>query len=337
MSRDQIIIGTTNESIRRHALKNQWGLNDLIKNGREIEAAARGAQLLKKEETIKVKRVKPGKYSGKSQRRHNEKPKISENVERCKCCTSRTCKGGKHCPGFKIKCFDCGVIGHFKGTAICKKKGSSKGTRRVESDSDKNTDSASSCTESDPSSKEASQESSDSLPKVSRTKSKYNKKIVKIKGVRKVRKIRRVTGKPRYEVEIVVKESKIKAFADTGADICVMSKKTAKECNLPLSKTKVKIRPFGSKSMRCRGCYTGTVMCGTNVANACIYIVDQDVETLLSGPLSEELGIISFKPPPEKGNKDAIREVKTTDKRKAHYIHGSKYPSICPYSQVWEG
>ena len=48
LARDQIIIGTTNDEIRRHALKNQWNLSDLIQNGRQLEAAARGANRIKK-------------------------------------------------------------------------------------------------------------------------------------------------------------------------------------------------------------------------------------------------------------------------------------------------
>lgn len=41
--RDQIIIGTSNDEIRKNALKNQWGLQDLILNGRSLEAASDAA------------------------------------------------------------------------------------------------------------------------------------------------------------------------------------------------------------------------------------------------------------------------------------------------------
>ncbi len=40
-------------------------------------------------------------------------------------------------------------------------------------------------------------------------------------------------------------------------------------------------------------------MCGDNVVNTCIYVVKQDLETLLSGRVCEELGIIEFKPQPD--------------------------------------
>ena len=39
-------------------------------------------------------------------------------------------------------------------------------------------------------------------------------------------------------------------------------------------------------------------MHGDHVVNTCIYVVDQEVETLLSGRVCEELGIIEFKPQP---------------------------------------
>ena len=98
----------------------------------------------------------------------------------------------------------------------------------------------------------------------------------------------------KYEVEVIIKEHTAKAYADTGADICVMSRKKAKELNLPLQKTKMRIRPYGSKTMKCHGCYIGTIMYGNAVANVCLYVVKQDVETLLSGSVCEELGIITL-------------------------------------------
>ena len=84
-------------------------------------------------------------------------------------------------------------------------------------------------------------------------------------------------------------------FADTGADISVMSKEMADELNLPLAKTDMRIKPYGMKRrIRCCGFYVGPVMYGDKMANVGIYVVKGDVEALLSGPASEALGIISF-------------------------------------------
>ena len=46
--------------------------------------------------------------------------------------------------------------------------------------------------------------------------------------------------------------------------------------------------------MKYVGYYMGTVMHNDTVANVRIYVVDKEVETLLSGPACEALGIISF-------------------------------------------
>ena len=66
-------------------------------------------------------------------------------------------------------------------------------------------------------------------------------------------------------MEVVVNGQNIHAFADTGADICIMSTRNAHSLMLPIQKTKMKIKPYGSKKMRCSGEYVGTIMYGNNV------------------------------------------------------------------------
>ena len=95
-------------------------------------------------------------------------------------------------------------------------------------------------------------------------------------------------------VEVVINHHKITAYADTGAEINIMSYDTAKRLKLPLQKTRMRIRPYGSRSKACKGCYTGTIMYGCAVTNATVYIIDKPVETLLSGSTCEQLGIIEF-------------------------------------------
>ena len=56
----------------------------------------------------------------------------------------------------------------------------------------------------------------------------------------------------------------------------------------------MKILPYGSKSKTCKGVYIGTIMYGDHVTNAAIYVVKDNVETLLSGKVCEELQIIKF-------------------------------------------
>lgn len=92
----------------------------------------------------------------------------------------------------------------------------------------------------------------------------------------------------------IIKEKQINAVADTGADISVISAKLASSLQLPLHKTKIKIKPFGSKTLRCAGYCIGTVVCGDAVANLKIYAIKINVETLPSGQAAESLGIIKF-------------------------------------------
>ena len=74
--RDQIIIGCTNTEIRKNALKNQWNLEDLMKNGRALEAATWGAQQIRQEgDPPRVARMKkPGKYPRKNKRKDKTQP-----------------------------------------------------------------------------------------------------------------------------------------------------------------------------------------------------------------------------------------------------------------------
>ena len=318
LTRDQIIIGTSNNEIRKNALKNQWDLDNLIKGGRQLEAAARGAQRIHENSEAPVSRIKrPGKYSRKGSKSKYE-GKLREKYSNCPNCSSRVCKGGKQCPAANRECFDCGKTGHFKGSAICKKKREKikPRTRRVESSSskDESSDTETCTSESDSS-------SSQNINRV-----RFMKNVTKIRRMRIRQQMRKTSEKSRYQVEVIIKERRVSAFADTGADICVMSRKKAEALALPLGKTKMKIRPYGSKSVKCCGYYIGTIMHGESVANTCIYVVKQDLETLLSGRVSEELGIITFNPTPDNQQPSIRRNTEIRDDVKASII--SQYPEV---------
>ena len=51
LARDRIVYGVSSDEIRKHALKNEWNLDDLIKNGRQLEAASKGVQKIKDDPT----------------------------------------------------------------------------------------------------------------------------------------------------------------------------------------------------------------------------------------------------------------------------------------------
>ena len=97
-----------------------------------------------------------------------------------------------------------------------------------------------------------------------------------------------------FQVNVMIKESPVKVFVDTGAVISVIPLSMATKLGLLLSKTKMCIKPYGSKTMKCVSYYMGAVMHNDTIANVGIYVVDKEVETLLSGPACEALGITSF-------------------------------------------
>ena len=190
MKGDQIIIGTTNDEIRRHALKNQWNLSDLIQNGRQLKAAARGANRIKSEEvaSANVNHTKrPGKYSKKWKPKgkrdfvgNKQQNKLStyKSKSMCSTCSFEFCKGGKRCPGSKVQCFDCQKYGHFRGSAICTGKKNKKSTRRIDCDSKTSSED-----------EESQYDSSDSSPDTNHTK--LTRHVTKVRRMRIKRKVRK--------------------------------------------------------------------------------------------------------------------------------------------------
>ena len=289
--RDQIIVGTSDDEIRKNALNNQWTLTDLVAKGRKIEAASIGAMKIKEEkvEDTTIGRVgKPGKYSKK--KKAQEKLYSRPSKERCQNCSSRLCRGDKKCFAYGMDCFACGKEGHFKGATVCKKsrkKGKSK-ARRVNDSSETETE--------DETSGSNTNESSSDEADVNRVKpTAHQAKQCRYVGHVRRSKFNIRKTKAKYQVPVIIKEKEVIVFADTGADVCVMSRANARKLELPLEKTKMQLKPYGSKKyLRCVGYYVGPVMYYDNVANIGIYVVKKNVETLLSGPASEALGIISF-------------------------------------------
>ena len=343
MVRDQIVFGTKDDEIRRQALHEQWDLATLIKKGRSLEAATHGAtEIIKSENGIKIKqegeysgigRTKPKKYSRKynqNTKSKREERNLPPRKNQCDTCTSKYCKG-KKCAGKEVTCFACNRRGHFKGASACKK---SNYTRRIE-ESDSETNS-----ETEYSTDESTQPESSSEEETRRKTIRRIKKGRPITVVRRVRsgknsengspfsneilslnraRMTQNTKEGRYKVNVTIRGKTTKVFADTGADICIMSYATAKKLKLPLQNTNMKIRPYGSSTKSCKGCYTGSVMHGDAVTNATIYIINRKVETLLSGKVCEQLGIIKF-------NKSNIANVEAIDKDKQD-LQG-KFPNL---------
>ena len=318
--RDQVVYGVADHEIRKNALNEQWSSDDLKTKGRKIEAATMGAAKIKKEASNSrgygpkpagVNRAKPGKFSrkgGNGQKRDSSQ---------CRNCSNKACLRGNKCFGYGRTCFDCGGENHLKGAAICKgkkkKKKESEKTKRVSDSGTKDSSETSSSSDT---------ESDDADVK---------RLTAKISAAQFVAHVRRVPSKarrnktakqPRYEVPVIIKEQQITMFADTGADISVIPKSLADQLNLPLAKTKMRIKPYGSKKrIRCVGYYVGPVRFEEEIANVGIYVVKGNVEALLSGAASEALGIISFH-----GTNHIRRTVEEDDSVKQVYM--KQFPSL---------
>ena len=108
--------------------------------------------------------------------------------------------------------------------------------------------------------------------------------------------VRKTSGKsPRYQVSVVIKEMPVVVFADTGADVSVVSFALASELGLPLVKTKTRIRLYGAKEcLKSLGYYMGPVMYKDVVVKVGMHVVEGDVKALLSGRAAEVLGILTF-------------------------------------------
>ena len=305
--RDQILFGTHNDEVRRHALHEQWNLEDLVKNGRSLEAATQGADKIKpnkptyfpEEPNHSILRAQPKKYSRKSVQFDNlrKKKDVPKSGPQCHTCSSRECKGRTQCSGRNVTCYACRKKGHYKNSLACKHTTKARRTRNdpEESDSsDENQASASDIYES-----ETDSDQEQGVIKASRARlTRLLPGIRKVNGVRKPPHRKRRSSPGKYNVEVIINQVAVIAFADTGADICITSLKNARKMNLPLEKSKVKIQPYGSKARACIGKYSGTIMHGGAVANATIYVIKKDVETLLSGQVCEQLGIITFNTDP---------------------------------------
>ena len=318
--RDQIILGTKEEEIRRAALKDQWSLEDLLKNSRPIIASDRGLKVIKKEpmdEKPSIRRTKPGPYSKKYQLANNFRSDKSSNnsTNLCERCSNPRCKKDKKCQGLTATCFKCGLKGHFRGAAKCKfekKKEKSKKSkkkfrksRRLEdtsSDEAPSTQSSDSQTDSDSEQDDSGDSSEEEAESKRVTKEFRRPRITTIRLTKEsnCRVIRKSEAKNRYDIDLIIKERRVPSFCDTGADICIISKKNAKKLDIPIESTEMRIRPYGSTPKKCYGKISCAVTHNDNVANVKFYVLDKDVETLLSGPVAEELGVITLnKTPPQ--------------------------------------
>ena len=141
--RDQLLFGTTNKSLREKALSEQWNFDDLIRQGKTIEAASRGAESIKIKQEPGGSGINRASTSGKYSKKTRNKEKATPDGKRCKNCSSAKCVDPKKCPAKNITCFNCGKTGHYKNSEACRTKKSKKSARKVDTTSDTSSESES--------------------------------------------------------------------------------------------------------------------------------------------------------------------------------------------------
>ena len=324
--RDQILVGTNNEAIRDEALKRQWGLTELLQQGRLTESSLIAASEIKIEEhggDYEINRAKAGPYSSKQaksnihargdevqscskSRKGNTSPKKSKFL--CFKCEDPKCAGFNKCKYYQKKCRTCKMSGHGPKSRLCRankkanekheketRKKKTNRTQRLPTDSSSNTEDTES--DSSTSGEEVCAISAEKIKilRVSVDKSKLLRKCNRatVKGGRR-HKPKKCSSKKDFHASVVINGAPVVALVDTGADVNVMSKKEARLIGIKWKKCKIKLRPYGSKPIKVCGMYTGMVKFDENIVEADIFIVRNSLETLLSGITAEELGIVSF-------------------------------------------
>ena len=309
--RDQILVGTTNESIRGEALRKQWSLEDLLKEGRVTEASLIAASEIKAEPPHQsglqnINRA-AGPYSSKGKKKFKPDKKDSSTSRKFLCwkCEDSKCQGYNKCKYASKECKNCKKHGHSSRSRLCpsnKKKfekhdgrnGKRKANRtRVLSDESSSEDEDDTSSSGD----EVCAVKAEGLKiltvKVKRKKLLKSCNAASIRGGRR-QKPRKQGAKKDFHTTVIINGVPVVALADTGADVNVMSKAKAKAIGLKWVKSRIKLRPYGSKPIKICGIYHGPVKFDETVVNAQIFIVKRPLETLLSGETAEELGIVSF-------------------------------------------
>ena len=115
---------------KAEALSEQWQLEGLVRQGKTMEAAAKGAAVISVKQEADIYRTgRPGPYSKKG-RKEREMKKAREQdsleEEECAYCCLTWCTDRKRCPAREKTCFDCMKTGHYQGSAVCKKKSNKK-------------------------------------------------------------------------------------------------------------------------------------------------------------------------------------------------------------------
>ena len=257
-----------------------------------------------------INRAKVGAYSKETQHKSKDNSKSSKLI--CWKCEDINCSGYNKCKFHNKECRNCKKHGHSTRSRLRKahkkenkkheRYSHKKKTNRAELISSESTESAES---------EGDVTSSSSEENVRPVYRKHKPKILtikvddekliqtcksaSIKGGKRCKPTRKTNGqKGDFHTSVTINESLIHVLIDTGADVNVISKEEATAIGITWNKSKIKLRPYGSKPLKVCGKYQGPIAFGNNAIQTELFIVKNHLETLISGDTAEALGIISF-------------------------------------------
>ena len=261
--RDQILIGTTDSSIRDEALKQSWSLTDLRKEGMRMESAARSGAQISGESDIK----KIGKYSAKMKKNNQPPDKKNQSTITCYNCGSKVSgsimKHKQTCSAKLHKCQKCEKGGHFE--SVCR----SKSVQQVEIEKNEST-----VQEEDM----------------------YNINIFRIRSSKDTPKPVLKSTKNDFSVRVMINNNLDRVIADTGARISVCGTAQARKWGIldRLTPSKVKIKPYHSEPIAVYGEARCSVTYGSTSIPVIWHIISGSSEAVLSGNAALQLGIIQL-------------------------------------------
>ena len=260
-TRDQIIIGTTNEKIREEALKKSLDLSNLRKEGMHIESSARGIAELSGE--ISVNKI--GKYSKRSKNKQTQPRK-------CYFCGSEfpdhtsVISHARQCNARTSTCSSCNKVGHLE--KACRNKVVKQVDEVVDGD-----DSGFHTNEA------------------------YSINVFKVSVEDNVTSNKWRCGDNDFKAQVIINNRLEEVLADTGAKVSVCGVKEAERYGLldRMFDSTHKIKPYNSAPIPVEGISRCSVTFGLSSIPVEWYIINGSCQPILSGNIAKQLGIIEFK------------------------------------------
>lgn len=273
-TRDQIVIGTSNNKIREEALKESWDLSTLRREGMRIESAYKSGAEISGEAINRM-----GKYS-KINSRKNSREKadfVAKKVLECFNCGTAVqgsiMKHKEKCPAKNIKCNKCTKMGHF--AKVCKSSKAEK-VDALKQDEQKNCENDEDDDEEDC----------------------YSINLFRLKASRKVKPSlsSNISRKMDFKTEVVINNCLDTVIADTGARISVCGTVQAKKWDLlgKMTRSRTRIKPYKSPPLEVHGEARCAVTFGNTSIPVIWHVISGSCEPVLSGTASLQLGIIKF-------------------------------------------